>query len=124
MSNARKPRTQPVDFDKLSAERGRVLGTLKPIKIGGKNYKLPPKISLAVSEMVEAGSAESEPTDEPGKISVKLGRMVEVLRELFGEDQWAEIRLVIDYPDVPLLFNTVFSIYGESVGEASPSGES
>lgn len=124
MSNTRKPRTQPVDFDKLSVQRGRVLAELKPIKIAGNVYRLPPKISLAASEKVEQGSAQTEETEETGKVSIKLSLMAEVLAELFGPEQWEKIKHDIDYPDVPFLFGTVFDMYRESVGEASPSGDS
>ena len=115
---------RPFAFDKVLKEQGRVLGTPKPIKIGGKVYKLPSTIPLSVTEKVNEGNQPSEDGEEQQSIVLKLDLRAEILAELFGPEQWAEIRKVVGYPEVAPLFGAVFDLLRESVGEASPSGDS
>lgn len=117
--STRKPKVEPIDFDKIRTERGLTLGQIPPIRIGGQTFTLPPSLPLSVTDMV-AEANDGETTD----VTVTLDAMKAILAELFGEDQWAQIRRHIDIADVPMLFTTVFDRYGESVGEASNSGES
>ena len=122
MSNARRPRatTKVTDFDAVRKKRDRVLGEIPPVKIGGKNYKLCPTLPLAVTDYF----AENSSKDKEGNTTVLLGDMQAILAKLFGADQWAEIREVIDIADVPTLFDVVFKSYGEATGESSNSGQS
>lgn len=121
-SRATKARRKPaaIDFDKIRSERTKIVRDLPPVKIGGKSYDLAPTLPLSVTDHFAENSSE----DKEGNVRVLLSDMQFILGELFGEDQWHEIRRHIDIADVPDLFTTVFDLYGESVGEASNSGES
>lgn len=121
MSNTRKPRKpNTLDFDALRKKKQGVVGQVPPVKIGGTTYTLRATLPLSVTEKF----AEGAKVDENGDTKVLLADMQMILRELFGDDQWAEISRHIDITDVPDLFNMVFDAYGESVGESSPSGQS
>lgn len=121
MSNTRKPRRPAAfDFDKIRAKKTRVTGDLPPVKIGGKSYTLKPSMPLAVTDYF----AENSKPSEDGGAKVMIEDMKMLLAKLFGEDQWNEIREVIDITEVPDLFSHVFRLYNESVGESSASGAS
>lgn len=115
---ARKPKA--IDFDAIKSKKAVTLGAIPPVKIGGKTFDLRPSLPLSVTDHF----AEKSHEDKEGNLTVLLGDMQFILGELFGEQQWAEIRRLIDISDVPDLFTTVFDLYGESVGESSDSGES
>ncbi len=111
---------EAIDFDTIRAQKRRVLGEIRPIRIGGKDYTLAPTLPLAVTEFFAEGTA----ADDNKNVTAKLADMQGVLALLFGEEAWAEITKIIDITEVAPLFNTVFAAYGESVGESEPSGQS
>ena len=120
-SKATKAARKSIDFDKIRQERDITLGEIPPVKIGGKHYRLAPSMPLSVTERF---AKNSKVDDKTGDVSILLDDMQAILEELFGETQWAAIKRHIDIADVPDLFTVVFDAYGESVGEASNSGES